>query len=62
MIYLYVLVAISVSDNPARQTLSYHATISECRAERNRVDSTINKTYIRLDCIRIKAINETKMD
>lgn len=62
MIYLYVLVAISLSDRPATQTLSYHATIAECHTERNRVEKTINKTYIRLDCIPVKAVNETKVD
>jgi hypothetical protein len=47
---MFVLVAIALSDNPGVMTINYHATIAECQVEKNRIEATIDKTYIRLDC------------
>ena len=54
MMYLYALVAIGLADNPGTQTIGYYATISECQIERNRINKTINTTYIKLDCVPLK--------
>lgn len=58
MIYLYVLVAIALPTaevaKSADQTITYHATMKECIEERNRVEQTINKSYVRLECKPIK--------
>lgn len=58
MIYLYVLIAITVPESqvakPASQTLSYHAMISTCIEERNRVEKTIDSGLIRLDCVPVR--------
>lgn len=58
MIYLYVLVAIALSDQAATQTIGYYATVGECIVERNKVESTVDKTYVKLDCVPIKAVDE----
>jgi len=54
MIYLYVLVAIAITDQPANQTIAYHATMRECIEQRNALEPKINKNYIRLDCVPIR--------
>lgn len=58
MIYLYVLVAIALSDQAAMQTIGYYATVGDCIIDRNKIESTVNKTYVKLDCIPIKAVDE----
>lgn len=62
MIYLYVLLAIPVADSfvavPATQTIGYYATMEECHKDRNRIEPTVNKTYIKLICRPIKAVDE----
>lgn len=54
MIYLYVLLAIAVTDQPAKQTIRYHATIQECNEHRNALEPKIDKTYVRLECVPVK--------
>jgi len=55
MIYLYVLLAIATTDQqPGSQTIGYYATMKECIVDRNRLEPSINKTYVRLDCVPIK--------
>jgi hypothetical protein len=54
MIYLYVLVAIALTDNPGTQTIGYYSTIGECHIERNRMEKKIDKSYVKLDCIPLK--------
>ena len=57
MIYLYALVAIATSDpiaNHTLQTIGYYSIISECQKEKNRIKPTINKSFIKLDCIPLK--------
>jgi hypothetical protein len=58
MIVMFVLVAISVTDTsvakPATQTLTYHSTAAECQTELNRIYPTVNKSYVRLDCVPLK--------
>lgn len=55
---LFALIAISVSDPtvavPGHQTIGYYATIAECHTDRNRIYPTINKSYVRLDCVPVK--------
>lgn len=51
MIYVYVLVAIALSDQPSTQTIRYFDTIGECNQYKNKIEPTINKAYIRLDCL-----------
>lgn len=58
MVYLFALAAIALSDAAALQTISYHSTIAECMTEKNKIEKTINKTYIKLDCIQLKAVEE----
>jgi hypothetical protein len=55
MIYLYVLLAIAVTDQPAQQTIRYHATMQECIEHRNALEPKIDKSYVRLDCVPVKA-------
>ena len=62
MIYLYVLLAIPVADSmvaiPATQTVGYYATMGECHKDRNRIEPSVNKTYVKLLCRPIKAVDE----
>jgi hypothetical protein len=55
MIYLYVLLAIAITDQPAQQTIRYHATMQECIEHRNALEPKIDKSYVRLDCVPVKA-------
>lgn len=54
MIYLYVLLAIAVTDQPAKQTIRYHATMQECIEHRNTLEPKIDKNFIRLECSPVK--------
>lgn len=60
-IILFVLVAIPISDSsvavPDQQTIRYFSTIAECHTERNRIEPTIDKSFVKLDCIPVK-VNE----
>jgi hypothetical protein len=51
VIFVYVLVAIALSDQPNTQTIRYFDTIGECHTYKNKIEPTINKAYVRLDCI-----------
>jgi hypothetical protein len=53
-LFIFALVAIAVADNPGNQTIGYYATIAECHKDRNRIEPTINKSYVKLDCIPVK--------
>jgi hypothetical protein len=55
MIYLYVLLAIAVTDQPAQQTIRYFDTVGECMEYKNKIEPTIDKSYVRLDCVPVKA-------
>jgi hypothetical protein len=61
-LFLFALVAIPVSDPTVgiqgSQTIGYYATIAECHTDRNRIEPTINKSYIKLDCIPVKVSEE----
>ena len=53
-LFLFVQLAVPVSDTtvavPGTQTIGYYATIEECHKDRNRIESTINKNYVKLRC------------
>jgi len=49
MIYLYVLVAISVTNIGNVHTISYHSTYEECQLEKNRLEENPTRTRIH-DC------------
>ena len=55
MIYLYVLLAIAVTDQPAKQTIRYFDTVAESMEYKNKIEPTIDKSYVRLDCVPVKA-------
>jgi hypothetical protein len=54
MIYLYVLLAVAITDRPANQTIGYYATMKECIEQRNALEPKIDKNYVRLDCVPVK--------
>ena len=58
MIFIYVLVAIALSDQPNTQTIRYFDSVSECNEYRNKIESQVDKTYVKLDCVPIKALND----
>jgi hypothetical protein len=53
-LFLFVLLAIPVSDSmvavPGTQTIGYYATMAECHTERNRIEPSIDKNYVKLEC------------
>jgi hypothetical protein len=53
-LYLFVLLAIPITDSmvavPGTQTIRYFETIAECHTERNRIEPSIDKTYVKLEC------------
>lgn len=57
-VYLFALVAFSVADTtvamPGFQTIGYYATVAECQNDRNKIEKTMNKSYVRLDCVPLK--------
>lgn len=57
-IVLFALVAISIGDSsvgvPGQQTIGYYATIAECHTDRNRIYPSINKSFVKLDCVPVK--------
>ena len=54
MIYLYVLLAIAITDGAANQTIAYYDTMKECIEQRNALEPKIDKSYVKLDCVPIK--------
>jgi hypothetical protein len=58
MIFVYVLVAIALSDQPNIQTIRYFDTVGECTKYKNKIEHTIDKSYIRLDCLPKRVDNE----
>jgi hypothetical protein len=54
MIYLYVLLAVAITDRPSNQTIAYYATMKECIEQRNALEPKIDKNYVRLDCVPVK--------
>lgn len=53
-IYIFALVAIAFSDNANMQTVGYYSTIAECRASLEKIEPTINKDFVKLECIPVK--------
>lgn len=54
---IFALVAIAVSgpmDNHSLQTIGYYSIISDCQKDKNKIEPTINKSYVKLDCVPIK--------
>lgn len=49
--YIFVLVAVALSDYNHIQTIRYYSTISECQVAMQKLEPTINKDFIRLDCL-----------
>jgi hypothetical protein len=58
MIFIYVLVAIALSHQPNIQTIRYFDTVGECMEYKNKIEHTIDKSYIRLDCLTKRVDNE----
>jgi peptide methionine sulfoxide reductase MsrA len=52
--YIFVLIAIALSDNGNIQTVRYHSTIQECTKHLEQVKATVDKDLVRLDCVPIK--------
>jgi hypothetical protein len=58
MIYLFVLIATATLE-PASgripiQTIGYYATASECQLALLNSEKTMDRTYVRLDCLPIR--------
>jgi hypothetical protein len=58
MIFVYVLVAIALSDQPSIQTIRYFDTVGKCMEYKNKIEHTIDKSYIKLDCLPERVDNE----
>jgi hypothetical protein len=54
MIYLYVLLAVAITDRPANQTIGYYATMKECIEQRNALEPKIDRSYVKLECVPVK--------
>lgn len=57
-VILFALVAIALTDNPSMMTLRYFETVGDCQVEKNKIEPTVDKSYVILDCIPLKATNE----
>jgi hypothetical protein len=58
---IFALIAIATSDPVAvhaTQTIGYYATIAECHVDRNRIQPSITKGLVKLDCIPIKVTKD----
>ena len=58
---IFALVAIAVSGpmaNYSLQTIGYYSIISECQKDKNKIEPTVDKSYVRLDCIPVKVGND----
>ena len=53
-IYIFALIAIAFSDRNNIQTVGYYSTIAECRASLEKIEPTINKDFVKLDCVAVK--------
>lgn len=53
-IYLFVLVAIGLGDQPGTQTIRYHSTMAECQTDLNRTLPQINQSFVKIECIPLK--------
>lgn len=62
MIFVYVLVAIALSDQPNIQTIRYFDTVGECIEYKNKIEHTIDKSYIRLDCLPKRVDNVSTLE
>jgi hypothetical protein len=53
-LFLFVLLAVPVNDSmvavPNTQTIRYFETMAECHTERNRIEPSIDKSYVKLKC------------
>jgi hypothetical protein len=53
-LFLFVLLAVPVTDSmvavPNTQTIRYFETMAECHTERNRIEPSIDKNYVKLKC------------
>lgn len=60
MIYLFVLIATATmepaSGRVSFQTVGYHATAAECQHALIKAESTVNATYVKLECQPIRAV------
>lgn len=53
-IYIFALIAIAFNDRGNIQTIGYYSTIAECTNKMYAIEPTIDKDYIKLDCVPIK--------
>jgi hypothetical protein len=60
-IYIFALIAIAFNDHANLQTIGYYSTIAECMTVYNKIEPTIDKDYIKLDCVpvKVKDYNDT---
>jgi hypothetical protein len=53
-LFLFVLLAVPVGDStvavPGTQTIRYYTTMADCHTDRNRIELTVNKSYVKLKC------------
>lgn len=59
-VYLFVLVATATaapaSGRISWQTLGYYATAAECQTALIAAEKTVDKSYVKLDCMPIRAV------
>lgn len=53
-IYIFALIAIALSDNGNTQTIRYFSDVTECKQTMEKLEPTINKDFVRLDCVPVK--------
>lgn len=53
-IYIFALIAIALSDNGNTQTIRYFSDVVECKQMMEKIEPTINKDFVRLDCVPVK--------
>ena len=53
-IYIFALIAIALSDNGNTQTVRYFSDVTECKQMMEKIEPTINKDFVRLDCVPVK--------
>lgn len=57
-IYIFALVALSnnppASGHLGNQTIGYYATVAECQTDLLKVEKTIDRSYVKLDCVPVK--------
>lgn len=58
MVYIFALVAIALSDNGNVQTIRYFSDVKDCQQLLYKIEPTINKDFVKLDCIPIKVKGE----